>query len=68
MDIKIKGVRKKSRILWEVKPMNGNWPKLHFWRTGRYNITRDVMKEAGLDVNKYGAVTSQLTFRIRKKT
>ena len=69
MDIKFKGVRKKSRILWEVKPMNGNWPKLHFWRTGRYNITRDVMKEAGLDVNRWGAEISQLTFRrIRKKT
>ena len=68
MDIRFKGVRKKSRILWEVKPMNGNWPKLHFWRTGRYNITRDLMKEAGLDVNKYGAEIFQLTFRIRKKT
>ena len=65
MDIKVKGVRKKSRILLEVKPMNGNWPKLNFWRTGRYSITRDIMKEAGL---RYGAEISQLTFRIRKKT
>ena len=68
MDIRFKGVRKKSRILFEVRPLNHSGPILRFWRTGRYNITRDIMKEARLDVNKYGAVTSQLTFRIRKKT
>ena len=67
MDIKVKGVRKKTRIKWEVSLFTvGN--SYTFWRTDRYSITRDVMKEAGLDVNKYGAVTSQLTFRIRKKT
>ena len=68
MNISVKGVRKKSRILWEVKPINGKWPKLHFWRTDSYTITRDIIKEAGLDVDNYGAKISQLTFRIRKKT
>lgn len=62
MDIKVKGVRKKSRTKWEVKPINGNWPKLHFWRTSRYNITRETVIAAGLDVDKYGAVIFQLTF------
>lgn len=66
MDIRFKGVRKKSRILWEVKQLNHSGPILRFWRTCRYNITRDIMKEAGLDVNRYGAKISQLTFRIRR--
>ena len=43
--------------------------RIYFWRTSSKNLTRDVMKEAGLDVNKYGAEIRQLTFRrIRKKT
>ena len=68
MDIKIKGVRKRCRVLWEVKPMNGSWPRFYFWRTGRYRITRETMMEAGLDVARYGAVTSQLSFRRIRKT
>ena len=68
MDIKVKGVRKRCRVLWGVKPLNHSGPILKFWRTDKYSITRDIMKKAGLDVDKYGAVTSQLIFRIRKKT
>ena len=64
----IKGVRKKSRVLWEVKPLNHSGPILRFWRTGKYSITRETMIAAGLDVNRYGAETRQLTFyRIRKR-
>ena len=65
MDIQLKGVRKKSRVLWEVISSD---QILLFWRTSRYSITRDIMKKAGLNVDKHGAVTYQLTFRIRKKT
>ena len=65
MDIQLKGVRKKSRVLWEVISSD---QILLFWRTSRYSITRDIIKKAGLNVDKYGAVTYQLTFRIRKKT
>ena len=65
-----KGVRKKSRVLWEVELMGiMRGKRIYFWRTSSKNLTRDVMKEAGLDVNRWGAEISQLTFRrIRKKT
>ena len=65
MDIQLKGVRKKSRVLWEVISSD---QILLFWKTDKYSIIRDIMKKAGLNVDKYGAVTYQLTFRIRKKT
>ena len=73
MDIQLKGVRKKSRVLWEVKPFSelSSDQRLLFWRTGKYSITRETMIAAGLDVNRCGAETIQLTFRfkrIRKKT
>ena len=69
MDTKLRGIRKKSRILWEVRPLNHSGLILRFWRTGKYSITRETMIAAGLDVNRYGAETRQLTFyRIRKKT
>ena len=57
-----RGVRKKCRVLWEVRPLSHSGPILRFWRTGKYNITREVMIAAGLDVNKCGAKTIQLTF------
>ena len=70
MDIKVKGVRKRCRVLWEVRPLlNRPGPILRFWRTDKYSITRETMIAAGLDVDRYGAETRQLTFyRIRKKT
>jgi hypothetical protein len=66
----IKGVRKRCRVLWEVRPLlNHSGPILRFWRTGKYSITRETIIAAGLDVNRCGAETRQLTFsRIRKKT
>ena len=69
MDIKIKGVRKRNRVLWEVRPLDRSEPILRFWRTDKYSITREIVKAAGLDVDRYGAETRQLTFyRTRKKT
>jgi hypothetical protein len=69
MDIQLKGVRKKSRILWEVKPFSelSSDQRLLFWRTGKYSITRETIIAAGINVEKYGAVTRQLTFRDRRR-
>ena len=67
MDIRLKGVRKRGRDLWEVKPLGRDNPRLLFWRTGKHSITRDTITAAGINVKKYGSCTKQITFyRIRK--
>ena len=70
MEVGVRGVRKRSQVLFEVKPLKyRSGPILRFWRTGKYGITRETIIAAGLDVNRYGAETRQLTFyrRIRRK-
>ena len=69
MDIQLKGVRKKSRVLWEVKPFSelSSDQRLLFWRTGKYGITRETMIAEGLDVNRHGVVIRQLTFKDRRR-
>jgi hypothetical protein len=69
MDIQLKGVRKKSRVLWEVKPFSelSSDQRLLFWRTGKHSITRETIIAAGINVKKYGAITRQLTFRDRRR-
>lgn len=64
MDIKVKGVRKKSKILIEVE----NWTthkKFIFWRTDKKYLTREYLKTVGLDVGKDGAITRIKSFGIR---
>ena len=69
MDTKLRGIRKRSRVLWEVRPFDGlsSDQRLLFWRTGKYSITQETITAAGIDVGKYGAVTRQLTFRDRRR-
>lgn len=61
MDDNFKGIRKRGRDLWEVKPLGRDNPRLLFWRTGKYGITRDTIT-AGINVKKYGSCTKQITF------
>ena len=68
MDIQLKGVRKKSRNKFEIELMGiMRGKRFYFWRTSSNCLTREFMEKAGINVNKYGAETRQLTFyRIRK--
>ena len=62
MDIQLKDVRKKSRNKFEIELMGiMRGKRFYFWRTSSNCLTREF------NVNKYGAETRQLTFRIRKR-
>ena len=66
MGVGVRGVRKRNRIKWKIKSLNGQQEYI-IWRTERCRLSREYITEVvGLDVGKYGSAISQLTFRIRK--
>ena len=68
MDISFKGVRKKSRVKWEVELMGiMRGKRIYFWRTSSKSLTRDYLEEVGIKVKEFGCRIRQITFDWRRK-
>jgi len=64
MDIKVKGVRKRGRVLIEVT-LGYDGDRFYFYRTSSSCLTRDYLESVGIEVKKYGCKIRQR--KIRKK-